>query len=321
MIIVLVVAAACTLAVDSGPATEAGPGTQISELCQRLGGLPFPLRRSAIDESGPADEVLSGMDASCPQVLDDLAQLERIVSASALLDDADLVSGGVTEPSCGESGIAVGFANPFQSPVRLVLAGAFVDTSGVTTVAGASVSDPIEPGERQRLMLPLVPTAGSSGCRLDVHPFLHEPDRGVTDTWDPAAGLAPGPDLPVTTGSDWLGILSAIVDFELAIERQGAWVSSGGFEDVRSKNYSALTGSTEPAESSGEVPAVCSVELIDEGVTLVVYEYSDDLVDRAVAAGVFRRSPQDGRWRWLVTSMLLDLDGTGCAVLGGGMMA
>jgi hypothetical protein len=312
ILLALVVLAACTSRAGQTDGTVTEP---VPDICVTVTGLPFPERRGAIAAEGDPEDVLRLMRSACPQVVETIEALEVVVEASSNLDDDAALARAVADFTCEANGITVPFLNPFDHAVRLVVTGRFLDGPGDTVAAAATVSEPISPDASGEVFVPLAAPPGSVDCAIEAQPFLVT-DSAVTDTWDATLGL--GPPLPQTDGDDWLTVLSALVAAEIGVESTGEWTASGSFEDVRSKNYGRLVASDGAGDTTGyEIRSVCRARTVTDGLAMVVYEFATPEVELALGAGVFIRSPDDGRWRWAHTAMLLDVGGGGCGLLGG----
>ena len=131
-----------------------------------------------------------------------------------------------------------------------------------------------------------------------------------------------GRDLPQTRGDDPASIVAELIDFEVALFASPSGALIEEFEDVRSPNFLRLIAEFDERAEIGTTVAftgseISEVEIIDrprDDLMLVGWTSAPGSITFLDAAGtptgsaefgtrirrgIFLRSPEDGRWRWV----------------------
>ncbi len=294
------------------PDELAGPA---SDVCREFASSPFPERRgfleTAAGEAGTtADQLLTVMKDLCADAVATFSDLEKIATMSAGLTDAGgnyLVGSNV---GCGDQISAV-LTNETNDPIGLVV-GMYrgTDSSGLDAAAIVIVPS-LDAGEQ----IEIDKAIGSPdmGCLVVSRPFVAARSE-ATDTWDPPSDARP---LPATTGDDWLTMLQALIETEQITGGKGPTAEFGMTEDVRSAEYPRLVSSTPEPDAGAvtEITEICDATSINDSLVNITYVATRD-GEPYTASGLFRKSPQDGRWRWLQLAFYLS-DGNACSALTG----
>ncbi|MGA9594802.1 MAG: hypothetical protein WBV06_01485 [Acidimicrobiia bacterium] len=286
-------------------------------VCAQFEAAPFPDRQAILDERArdgatTADDLLRSMKAACAGTATAYDDLENITSLAARLrDDNDQFLLNDFVLGCDTS-LTGTITNGYSFNVGVVAALFRGTADGGLDATATEVFALLEPGETVSIDREL----GSSPdlqCGMSARAFV-APASVATDTWDPTAT---GRALPDTSGEDWLSIMKSLIATEEATTDQGLNHEFGMTEDVRSAEYPRLIAGTEATETGPptEVTEICdATELTTDLVDLAYVATSDGTT--YTASGLFRRSPQDGRWRWLQRSFYLG-EGNACAAVNG----
>ena len=314
---------------DDSDGSEAAPGSSTSTtaattttgesepepnpadaLCRDLPVEPYEVRKALLDAAGEE----AAAEAECPDLVADLEAAIEIERTAAELRGVSLPA----ELLCDESELELTVTNDREIP--LGIAGAArrhpEDTRDPAVRVGAEfVHWRIEPGETVVLTIPL-PQGGYPSCSAGFEMFVV--DERPIDASVP--GVVADHDQASDDPEVWF---PATIDVEREARRATDPTGIALTEDIRSAQYSRLVEEIDEPNPAIDRPieyGVCKVlPGPDERRVAVVYQvergaYSftdengevvDLPEDRLVAVGAFRRGA-DGRWRWLMRSVVLD---------------
>jgi hypothetical protein len=285
--------------------------------CDQFDAAPFPARHGILEQQAStgnttADDLLRSMETSCSDTATTYEELGDIASLSAQLrDDNDQFLLNDFVLSCGDT-LSATITNGYSFNIGVVAA-LYRGTDASNLDATAIVVLPLlAPGETATIDRQIGSSSGLQ-CGMNARAFL-APDSSATDTWAPAATARALPD---TTGTDWLQVMRALIATEEQTANQGPSNEFGMTEDVRSAEYTRLVAGTEitNGEPTTEVTDVCDATELTTDLVNVTY-VATSAGSTYTASGLFRKSPQDGRWRWLQLSFYLG-DGNTCSKLDG----
>jgi hypothetical protein len=276
----------------------------VEEACLALGSLPFPRQTSALEQIA-ADTGASipglrrAMAGYCPDAVSNLEDLTVITAESAELAGIPRNDFHAGAWSCGPEPEA-SLVNPLDFPVGLLVVMSRGSADSLADAA-AFVIPVLPPGEGVTVSRPI---GGDPDLPCDIRfaAFVATPESEASDSW-----AAEGTEhLPDSTGDDWRAIVQALIDAQDRIATQGPTDEFGMVEDVRSSSYGRLVTSAVEDPASWPpytVDDVCDATMVADELVAITYVRKAEGDTAGTATAVFRRAPQDGRWRWLHTSI------------------
>jgi hypothetical protein len=305
------------------PATGANADALAAEAaatCDQFASLPFPQRNATLDQQAgkagaAANDLLHAMETACPHVAKTFEDLQQITSLSAQLGQGEQALSPqptVSVLQCNPH-ITAAISNDWNTQIGIVAALYRGDASGNVTNFEIVVYPSVTPGDTVQIDRAVGSTSNPQ-CGVTARAYLATPGSDATDTWQPTGEQRALPD---TSGDNWLNIMQTIIDTETQTHNDGLNTEFGMTEDVRSADYAGLVSSTVQQDPwpATQVTNICDATTLTDGLVNITFVATRD-GNTYTSSGLFRRSPQDGRWRWLQLAFYLS-DGNACSNLEG----